>query len=91
MRAKDRYYALSYCWGARADMVPIRMHGYSHNVTRNLDSALRQSGSRTRQFRFGSTSSVLIRRARAKEKQITLMRQIYSGADSVGYMDRGGE
>ncbi|KAF2854511.1 HET-domain-containing protein [Plenodomus tracheiphilus IPT5] len=78
---QPEYYALSYAWGDRTNPQQILLNGASHNITRNLEAALR---------RLRHTSDVLVfwidmicidqTCVEERTHQVNLMQYIYSGA-----------
>lgn len=80
----DSYIALSYTWGDKSDTVPISVHSYTMNITRNLESALRHIRYEEHEVPLW-IDSICIDQTNLKERteQVLLMKEIYSNARSV--------
>ncbi|KAH6691124.1 heterokaryon incompatibility protein-domain-containing protein [Leptodontidium sp. MPI-SDFR-AT-0119] len=74
------YYALSYVWGDAGDTLPIYLNGNVHQVTRNLESALRHL--RRLDILILWADAICINQSDFEERasQILLMKEIYSSS-----------
>jgi Heterokaryon incompatibility protein (HET) len=81
---KTEYEALSYVWGDASDTRPILLHGYTKQVTANLESALRRLRKRSDQMVLWVDALCINQDDLAeRSQQVTMMMQIFDSAKMV--------
>lgn len=93
LKSFPRYTALSYCWGNLTDLVPITVNGCPHQVTRNLEAALRALRKSGRNSIWVDALCINQKDKVEQGHQILRMKDIYkNGIETIAWLgnDHGG-